>query len=63
MLNIIDIECGGIGIGDDYNIDKISFYRSRFGEIEIIDVGLLDDTKVEQAIVKLGKLWNLNLIV
>jgi len=63
LLNIIDIQCGGIGIGDGYNIDKLAIYRSRFGEIEIIDVGLLDDTKVEQAIEELRKLWDLTLIV
>ena len=35
---------------DEYSIDRLAFYRSRFGEIEYVDVKLLDEDKVEQGI-------------
>lgn len=61
LLNIIDIRCGGrgIGINDEHSIQKLAFYRSRYGEIEIIDVNLFDEDKVEQGIEELRKLWGL----
>jgi hypothetical protein len=65
LLNIIDIRCGGHGIGinkngDEYSIDSLAFYRSRYGEIEKLEVELLGEDKVEQGIEELRKLWGLN---
>ena len=67
LLHIIDIRCGGHGIGineygDEYNIVNLAFYKSRYGEIETIDVNSLDENKVEQSIKELAELWNLDLI-
>jgi hypothetical protein len=64
LLNIIDIRCGGTGIGFDefgepLGIHRLAFYRSRYGEIESFDVELLDDNKVEQGIEELRKTWKL----
>lgn len=63
LLNIIDIRCGGFGMGlEEYSIEKLAFYRSRFGEIESIDANLLDENKVERGIEELRKLWGLKFI-
>jgi hypothetical protein len=67
LLNTIDIKCGGSGIGLDqfgseYGIDRLAFYRSRYGEIESFDVELLDENKVEQGIEELIKTWKLRFI-
>lgn len=71
LLNIIDIRCGGKGMGlgtgfefsiEEYGISRLAFYRSRFGEIEYIDVASLDENNVEQGIEELRKLWKLDFI-
>ncbi|MDF2891786.1 MAG: hypothetical protein K0R80_2153 [Clostridia bacterium] len=67
LLNIIDIRCGGHGIGideygDEYSIDRLAFYRSRYGEIENLEVELLGENKVEQGIEEIRKLWGLKFI-
>lgn len=65
ILNVIDIRCNGTGMGIDkngeaYEIDKISFYRARTGEIESLPINALDPEKLEQAVLKLMKIWGLN---
>ncbi len=67
LLNIIDIRCGGQGMGIDkfgdvHRINRLAFYKGRFGEIEYIDIDLLDDSKVEQGIEELRKMWDLKFI-
>ncbi|MBS4539649.1 hypothetical protein GOQ27_14335 [Clostridium sp. D2Q-11] len=67
LLNNIDIRCGGKGMGIDehgmeYRIEKLAFYKGRYGEIEIVDVKSLDKNKIEQGIEELRKLWNLTFI-
>ncbi len=61
LLHIIDKKCGGYGIGfdeigDANSIINLAFYRGRFGEIENLDVKLLDEEKVEHAIEALRKI-------
>lgn len=67
MLNVIDTRCGGKGMGKDnyrkqYEIDRVSFYRSRYGEIETLDINMLDKNKLEDGIEKLRKILGLEFI-
>lgn len=64
LLNSIDIRCGGFGMGrnkygESYDIEKISFYRARTGEIETLSISALDQLKLEEATQKLLKIWGL----
>jgi hypothetical protein len=67
LLNIINIRCGGSGIGTDeygdgYSIGRLAFYRGRYGEVEYIDAMSLDESKVEQGVEELRKLWGLKFL-
>lgn len=67
MLNVIETRCGGKGMGRDnyrklYEIDRVSFYRSRYGEIETLDIKLLDENKLEDGIEELRKMLGLEFI-
>jgi hypothetical protein len=60
LLSIISVRCGDIGIiNDETAVNRLAFYRGRFGEIEYIDVKLLGEDKIEYAISELQKLWGL----
>lgn len=38
------VQCGDIGINENESaVNKLAFYRGRFGETEYIDVNLLDE--------------------
>lgn len=67
MLNVINTRCGGKGMGKDnyrkqYEIDRVSFYRSRYGEIETLDIKLLDKNKLEDGIEEVRKMLGLEFI-
>ncbi len=63
LLSIISVRCGDIGINNDETaVYRLAFYRGRFGEIEYINVKLLGEDKIEQAISELQKLWGLKFI-
>lgn len=57
----VNYRCGGLGMGIDNEncIERLAFYKGRYGETEILDIKLLNEDKIEQGIEELRKLWKL----